>query len=138
MLSSFGKKIQISLKSGLLFFLVNLPQTYILTNRIFPFMTTIVNNCPTTLGVLLHTFIFFMLSFLSMFGSKLTTGIKIKNSLYGSLIFFFLSSPTMYTNISKIFNVKTSLKGCPNLYGIILHSLAYCIFLFFVMYLLPK
>jgi hypothetical protein len=134
-MSSFKAKLAISISSALMFLVINLPQTYKLTDKFFP-GNLLNNGCPTALGLLIHTLVFFGISFLTMGTSdKLDTGVKIKHSLYGSLIFFFLSSPVMYKIVGKLINGVSNTLGCPTLFGIILHTIVYCASLVAVMYL---
>lgn len=140
-------KIKISIFSSIIFFIVNLPQVYKITNgflgnKIYDTLT----NCPTKLGLLAHSSAFFLLTFLSMLlplfgkndkkddGKKL--GHKIKHSLYGTLIFFFLSSPAAFSIVGSFLGSQYSNKnGCPTLKGILLHSAIYCVSLILVMFL---
>jgi ABC-type sulfate transport system permease component len=153
-MSTFLHKTEISMIVSLIFVLVSLPETYKLTNKyimpniLFDQMT----NCPTALGQLIHTAVFAFIVFFQMFiktlsgysvnGNKSTQdaqksfGIKIKHTLYASLIFFFISSPTLYKLTNEFISNKiSSLDGCPTNFGIGLHSIVYCIFLISVMYL---
>ena len=85
-MATFQKKLQISAGASFLFLIINLPQTYNLTNKLLPWRTT-QNGCPTHLGLLTHTLVFFIITFLTMGNAKVKTGIKLKHSLYGTLIF---------------------------------------------------
>ena len=134
-MATFYKKLQISIGSAVLFMIINLPQTYEITNKIFPWKT-ISNGCPTHLGILFHTLVFFLLTFFSMGNVKIQTGIKLKHSLYGTLIYFLLSNPATYYFFSKLLGHQfANSKGCPSVIGVLLHSVIYCLFLLAVMYL---
>ncbi len=61
---STGLKIKFSFYSALLFFLVANPLMFQVTNRILPGVA--VNGCPTAFGFVLHTIVFFALSFFIM------------------------------------------------------------------------
>ncbi|MCJ7638245.1 MAG: hypothetical protein MUO21_12210 [Nitrososphaeraceae archaeon] len=132
-MSSFNQKLMISIFSAVLFILVSLPATYNLTNSVG--LNTYSAGCPTYNGLLLHSFVFFLLSFLSMWSSNASTGLKVKFSLYGTLIFFLISSPAMYSLTSSLFGNSIANGGCPTTTGIILHALVYCAALVGVMYL---
>ena len=136
-MASFNQKLSISLGSAALFALVNLPYTYKLTSNVTSLNLFNVNTgCPTSLGLLVHSLVFFAFSYLSMQTTSVSTGIKIKHSLYGALIFFFLSSPTMFKFVSSIFgNGIANSSGCPTLTGILVHATVYCVALIAVMYL---
>lgn len=58
MVLSLGLKVKYSLYSALIFFLVANPMTFKVVNSIIPGVA--VNGCPTSLGLLLHTFVFFL------------------------------------------------------------------------------
>ena len=55
---SLGLKVKYSLYSALIFFLVANPATFRVVNSIIPGVA--VNGCPTAMGLLLHTFVFFV------------------------------------------------------------------------------
>lgn len=133
-MATFQKKLQISAGASFLFLIINLPQTYNLTNKLLPWRTT-QNGCPTHLGLLTHTLVFFIITFLTMGNAKVKTGIKLKHSLYGTLIFFMLSNPATYSFVAGLFGNQLANNGCPTLKGVLLHTVVYCAFLVAVMYL---
>lgn len=134
-MATFQQKLSISIGSAVLFAAVNLAQTYQFTNNFFPTFDP-VTGCPTANGQLIHTAVFFLLSFITMGDPRVDTGNKIKNSLYGSLIFFLLTSPAMYAFTSSIFGPSIATpQGCPTLLGVLLHTVVYCLALVAVMYL---
>ena len=55
---SLGLKVKYSLYSALIFFLVANPATFKFVNTLLPGVA--VNGCPTSFGLLLHTFVFFL------------------------------------------------------------------------------
>lgn len=121
-MSSFKNKLLISLLSSSIFLLVSLPNTYKLLFN---------NNCPTNNSRLIHTLIFSTISFLTMIGSKTDNGVKLKHTIYGTLIYYFISSPELYS-------LTTSNYNCPKLLNIIIHTVFYCLALIGVMYLPEK
>ena len=135
-MASFNQKLTISAGSAALFALVNLPQTYKITERLSGVdLYNISSGCPTHLGLIVHAAVFFAISYLSM-GSVARTGIKLKHSLYGTLIFFLIANPVTFKLMSSIFgNQIADSSGCPTLLGIFVHALVYCVFLLAVMYL---
>ena len=134
-MATFGKKILISGSSALLFLLVNLPQVYKLTGNILS-LNLYNENCPTNTGLIIHTLVFFALTYISMGKSDINSGIKLKHTIYGTLIFYLISSPAMFSFISSVFgNQYANMNGCPTMDGLILHGLIYCIALIGVMYL---
>ena len=62
---SVGLKAKFSLYSALIFFLVANPVTFRFTNSLIGGIA--VNGCPTSFGFLLHTVVFFLVSFAVMF-----------------------------------------------------------------------
>ena len=65
---SFGDKVKYSFFSALIFFFVSSPMMYQFIQRIYGAYVNIsdTNGCPTNSGLLLHTFIFFILILVSM------------------------------------------------------------------------
>ena len=55
---SIGLKVKYSLYSALIFFLVANPATFKVVNSIIPGLA--ISGCPTSFGLLLHTFVFFL------------------------------------------------------------------------------
>lgn len=131
-MSNFNQKLAISLNSAILFYIINHPTTYNFTSSLLD-RTLIALNCPTNLGIILHTIIFFFITYYSMNNAKINEGIKIKHSLYGTLIYFFISSQAFYSFIQLILNINLS--NCPSNLGIIMLSIIYCFSLVAVMYL---
>lgn len=136
-MSSLKQKLSISAFSALLFILVNLPQTYKFTH-VFTGIKTLQggNGCATGNGLLLHTVIFFLLTLLSM-GYPFNF-LKMKFSIYGSLIFFLIASSAMYALTNSLFGGGLLSKGCPTIYGLLLHAFVYGAILVAVMYLPEK
>lgn len=135
-MSSFQQKAMISAWSAGSFAILNSPHVYKVTNKLFPF-PTYKGGCPTYMGSLLHTAVFFSVSFLSMVlgSSKSSYGTMLKHSLYGSLIYFFVSSPHMYSVTKSLYAKTSTANGCPTMTGILLHSFVYFAVLVSVMYL---
>jgi len=131
-MSTLQEKLYISVFSAFLFALVYLPYTFKLTNNL---MHTSENDCPTDLGLLLHTAVFFVLTYLSMWNSPISSGLKLKFSIYGTLIFYFIASPTMFNLTGTIFGNSIADHGCPTVSGVLLHALVFCAALTGVMYL---
>jgi hypothetical protein len=136
-MTTLSAKISISFGSAVLFTLINLPQTYKLTNKILPFdLYNLSTNCPTHLGLLVHATVFFVLTYLSMGNSYINPGVKLKHTLYGTLIFFLLSSPAMFSLVGSVLGTQyASVSGCPTLIGVAFNAFLYCFFLIAVMYL---
>lgn len=137
-MATFNQKLSISAGSAVLFGLVNLPATYKITKSLSGLnLYNGLTGCPTSLGLLVHAAVFFAVSYFSMgSNSTVSTGIKIKHSLYGSLIFFLLSNPATFKFVNSLIGggVADS-AGCPSMLGIGLHALVYCAVLVAVMYL---
>jgi len=65
---STGKKFKYSFFSALIFFFISSPVMYQLMNKVSNGFISVadVNGCPSNSGLLLHTFIFFMVIFITM------------------------------------------------------------------------
>ncbi|ARF10059.1 hypothetical protein Indivirus_11_3 [Indivirus ILV1] len=139
-MSTFQQKLIISICSAALFILVTLPQTYKLTSSLTSLnLYNPDTECPTNLGLILHTLVFFVLTYLSMWNAPHSAGLKLKFSIYGTLIFYLISSPAMFSLMNSILGNKVATpSGCPTMTGILLHSLVYCFALVGVMYLPPE
>ena len=134
-MATLQKKMMISLFASITCLLFNLPSTYILLTKTGIPGYNENTGCPTHIGLLLITVLFFIQTYITM-GSSINKGIKIKHSLYGTLIFFLVSSPTLYAVMSSILGNKIANKeGCPTNIGILLHSFVYFLILVAVMYL---
>lgn len=137
-MATFEEKLKISLQSAGLFAVINLPQVYGITNSVIPFINTFngVTKCPTNIGLIVHMVAFFALTLLSMIGSPKDNMIKLKHTIYGTLIFYLLSSPAAFAAVGSIFGSDfADTNGCPRAAGILLHSLMYCAALVGIMYL---
>lgn len=136
-MSTFNEKLKISLSSAALFAVINYAGTFRLTDQLLPVDTyNMVTGCPTMTGQILHAVVFFLITFLTMGDPRVDTYTKIKHSLYGSLIFFFLSSPAMYSLTGSLIGPQiANISGCPTTMGILLHATIYCAALVAVMYL---
>jgi hypothetical protein len=134
---SFEQKLGISLGSAALFAVVNSPQLFKFVDNTLPL--NVYNqgtNCPTNLGLIVHALVFFALSYFSMRGAYVSDGVKIKHSLYGTLIAFLVANPAMYSLTSSILGRwVASPSGCPTMAGLLLHAAVYCAALVAVMYL---
>ncbi len=137
-MASLQKKIMISLVSANLFLiinLINLPATYNFMNKIGLSFYNKATGCPTHIGLIHNALIFFIISYITM-GNSASKGVKIKHSLYGTLIYYFVSSPALYSLMGKLLgNQIADVNGCPTTIGIILHSFVYFLILVAVMYL---
>jgi hypothetical protein len=144
------KKLLASFMSTAVFIMVAHPQTYKLVDDIFSYFTntsgSIFNdNCPTVAGTFVHLIVFFVLSFLSMHirnnkrneDDRLSKGLMVKYSFYGSLIWFLLSNNKTYQITNGIINGLSSQDGCPTNNGVIVHAIVYFAILYGVM-TLPK
>lgn len=136
-MSSFEKKTSISAMSAMIFAVVNNPKTYQFTDQFCSFdLYDKKLGCPTNLGRIIHTFVFFLLNLLRMNNSRKSIGLKVKYSIYGALVFFLISSPSMYSLVRLVFGDKIADKnGCPTMKGITLHALVHGMVLFGLMYL---
>ena len=132
-MASFEQKLGISAGSAVLFAILSLPETYKFTNTILS-TYDVSTGCPTLTGQLVHTLVFFLITFLTMGDVGRRTMTKLKHTIYGTLIYAFISSPMMYAFTGSFLGTATQ-GGCPNMYGILLHSIVYMMVLVGVMYL---
>lgn len=68
--SNIAEKMRISLFSGLLFYLIANPQTFKFVASIIGRWVAGPDGCPTAGGILLHTFVFLAVIYLTMNGRK--------------------------------------------------------------------
>ena len=108
---------------------------YLVSGELFN-MNLYQNQCPTPSGVLLHVIFFFVITFLSMKNALLDTGVKLKHTIYGSLLFFFLSSPPIFIFIRNFLGPRyANSAGCPTTIGVFVNAILYCVALVGLMYL---
>ena len=132
-MATLEKKLTISIGSAILFLGMNLPQTFKLTSKLTNLnLFNFDSNCRTNLGIVIHFLLFFGVTFLTMSNSNTSTGVKLKHSIYGSLIFYLISSPAFYSITNKLFNINND---CLNNINVVIHSVVYCLALVGVMYL---
>lgn len=137
-MASFKQKLGISAFSGILFAVVNHPSTYSFTSDVVSSAITDIAGCPTSKGLLVHTLVFLVITMLTMGNPLEMPLLKFKYSLYSALIFFFLSSPAVYSLTGRLTNGLTAdANGCPTAAGVGLHAAVYTAFLLGVMYLPP-
>jgi len=134
-MASFQQKLNISIFSGATLGLINLPQTFKMVDSILPLKTIYASGCPNFVGQLLHLLVFAVVSYISM-PNKEKSALKLKHTLYGALIAFFVMSPAMFKLTGTLLGSSISnLNGCPSVLGVILHTLVYVGALVGVMYL---
>jgi hypothetical protein len=134
-MSTFENKLKISASSGAILGLINLPQTYKFINNILPIKTIAKSGCPNHLGQLFHILVFAVSSYFSM-PKKEDNKIKLKYTIYASLMAFFLMSPAMFKLTGSILGSSISNSdGCPSLTGLLLHVVVYIGSLVGLMYL---
>jgi len=135
-MSTFQQKVAISASSALLFAVINLAQVYKLTDQLLPFDTVNKNGCPTASGKIVHALVFFLLTLLSMGNPAKDTAMKIRHSLYATLIFYALSSRAMFQTTARLVSSDIANQaGCPTLMGVVLHAVVYFLAVLGVMYL---
>jgi hypothetical protein len=116
-----------------IFMLVSLPQLYAKTNPL-------VNDdgtCPTYKSRLLHTLVFFALVLLVMkyIGkSDKPLALLCKYALFGSLLFFIMSSSEAYKLTNSLYSGIAD-NGCPSMTGIVVHTVLFGLALFGMMHL---
>jgi hypothetical protein len=128
-----SQKIKISVVSGLIAAVINLPQVYGITNKLLPF-DTLKNGCPTSEGRLAHLLVFVLITYLSMKQSKLDEKEIWHNSIFSAVILYFIFSNDIVSIIGKVFGVKLVNNGCVNIYGISVQVVLYILALYGVMF----
>lgn len=122
-----------------MFLALSLPQVYGKTNGLLGAGS---DDCPTYKTRLLHTVAFFVLTYISMKvnGEKMSKNQMTKYSLYGALMFFFLSSNAMYSLTGSLVSNANSGWGermgdaaCPTLTGVLVHTAVFALMLSWVM-----
>ena len=66
----------------------------------------------------------------------LSTGLKVKFSLYSTLLFFLVANPATYTFVNSILG-GVAVGGCPTAFGLFLHSVVFFLLSYGIM-TLPK
>lgn len=116
-----------------IFMLMSLPQMYNKTNSIVDEL----GSCPTYKSKLLHTLIFFVLVIIVMkyIGkSDKSFALLCKYAIFGSLLFFIISSNEAYMLTNGIYPGLSD-NGCPSMTGVCVHTVLFGILLFGMMYL---
>ena len=93
-------------------------------------LNLIENNCPTHLGIFVNTLLFFIITFLSMGDPFKNRLFKLKNTTYGTLIYFMISSQTLYYLTNKMLNINE----CRSIVSLMIHSAVYFMLLVGIMY----
>lgn len=130
------------LSTGLMLAVAN-PITYNFVENTFSKTGKIsVDGCPTVMGHLIHTVVFFILLFTMMVLIGYTRPdqmrkpllLLLKYTFYGTLIFFALTNTEMYKFINNFTGETTAdMNGCPTRTGLFLHAIIYFITVFTVM-----
>jgi hypothetical protein len=132
-MSDIKKKLIASGLSAAVFAGVSLPHLYNHSNKLL--QTNGV--CPNYKSKLAHMLVFVALSVLLMkYVSKSDKSLKqqIKYSIWGALLFFFISSEEMY-RLTSSFVSELAVDGCPSVKGLAVHTGVYAIVLYGLMLL---
>jgi len=131
-----NEKLVISLESSILFFIINHSFFYNITNNILLDKTyNKKKECRTKIGIIFHAILFCIITYLTMWNSINSEIMKIKNSLYATLLFFFVASPAFTKFLSVVFKGAVSKYECQTLTGLVLSTIVYGGFLFGLMHL---
>jgi hypothetical protein len=134
---NWGKIIGASGVSALVFYLVANPKTYALTDN--ECLRTVENGCPTLVGILVHAVVFALviraiMELRKVLNKNNTDEEKVSNddlwrySVQGGVFFLVLSLPILYRVtgwVSDKVGTTTSVAGCPNDKGVLLHAVVY-------------
>lgn len=123
---SLHDKLYHSSIAGAVFLVASLPQLYTRTNKLVSGVAG--SPCPDYKSRLIHTLLFFVCIALVMkFVDKVKNNKLItKYSIYGALLFFFLSSPEMYSVTNRLVGAHLQYDpACPSVSAVILHTVVY-------------
>ena len=129
---------------GILFLLVSSPFTYSLTNTITKgagFAISDTQGCPNLAGLIIHTVIFTLLLRLLLNRDQTngclrpyTSRDKWTVSIIGGLLFILISSPYLYEAVNSLIPVDITISnGCPNIKGLIIHTIIFVVISRFLM-----
>jgi hypothetical protein len=122
-MSSFSAKVNISTMVGLIFVI-----TSILLNK----------KCFNIENHFSQTLLFALIALLAHTSNTVNISIKLKHTLYSTLLFYLISNSELYQITNKIlYNSILDTDNCPTSTGIIIHGVLYIIALVIMMYL-PK
>lgn len=127
-MATLQQKLMVSLGSAALFVLVNLPQTYGLTDKLLGGLVGPLakGGCPTTVGLLVHAVVFYLLSKLSMNRAPGSHEAKHRRALTATFVMALLSSPMAYKLVRNMLGSGiASATGCPTMQGILVHAAVY-------------
>lgn len=140
-------KVAVSSVAAVVFMLCALPQVYQRTDNRFLTTYDASSTCPTPAGKFLHTAVFFAVSyFLMKIGAnKQVLGLENKSdgflakcAFHSALLFFVLTSTDAFKLTGNFTSrVLANEFGCPNVTGVVAHSLVFLVVLVLVMYF-PK
>lgn len=144
---SIQEKAFYALISAVIFVLVSNQYTYRAVDFVLGNSNLIaVEGCPTTIGLFLHSLVFFLVQYLVMWyfdsrkpvDQQISKTLMAKYSFYGTLLFFIASNPETYKLVNMIGLGKLGTSaGCPNVGGLLLHTVVFFLLVFGVMFF-PK
>jgi hypothetical protein len=128
------KKMKISVFSGLVAAVIQLPQTYALTNKILP-LETFRNGCPTLTGKMIHLIVFFIITYLSMKRSDMSDKEILHNSIFSATIYYLTFSKDLILLIDNALKLNLMTNGCVNNKGLMIQTCLYVLCLYGIMFL---
>lgn len=147
MSATVQEKAFYALISAALFILVSNQYTYSAVDYVFGNSNIVaLGGCPTTIGLFLHTLVFFLVLYLVMWffdsrkspDQQISKTMMAKYSFYGAILFFIVSNPETYKLVNMIGLGKLGTSdGCPNVGGLLLHTVVFFLLTFGAMFL-PK
>jgi hypothetical protein len=142
----YDKAFYALISTGIMLTVSN-PTTYKFFDKIIDTNSVITTGgCPTVVGHLIHSLIFFILIFSVMLliniikknGSKKSSWLLLKYSFYATLLFFIVTNTEIYKLVGIITsNRSADACGCPTNFGLLLHGCIYFLIIFGVMFF-PK
>lgn len=134
--TTFGNnKLSYSALAAVVFIAVSLPVTYNLTDNL---VNTVDFACPTAVGRLLHSAVFYAILYLLiklLDRSGMSNSLVAKYAFYATLVYFLLSSQEVYAVTSQIPGLSglTDYGGCPTTTGVIVHGIVFLVVLVLIM-----
>ena len=126
--------MKISVLSGLVAVIIQLPLTYTLTNKILP-LETFRNGCPTLTGKMIHLIVFFIVTYLSMKQSNMSEKEILHNSIFSATIYNFIFSKNLILLVDNTLKLNLITNGCVNSKGLIVQTCLYILCLYGIMFL---
>jgi hypothetical protein len=111
-----------------IYLLLSIPQVFGKSNFLTDGMGYDNFHCPTFKTRFINLTLFFVLIVISLkyIGKSSKSFLALgKYAIFGTLLFFLISSQESYTVTGKLYNGLANLKGCPTMLGSVVHAALY-------------